>query len=110
MPLEPFKASRSLTMGVELELQLVNLTDFDLTALAPDLLHLLSLRNFPGDVKPEMTESMIEVSTGVHARHDELLAQLSDIRDVMVVAGDRLNIALCGGGTHPFQHWVEQHI
>lgn len=110
MPLEPFKASQSLTMGVELELQLVNPTDFDLTASAPDLLHLLSLRKFPGDVKPEMTESMIEVSTDVHSRHDELLAQLVEIRDVMVAAGDRLNVSVCGGGTHPFQHWVEQHI
>lgn len=110
MPLEPFKASRSLTMGVELELQLVNPADFDLTASAPDLLHLLSLRKFPGDVKPEMTESMIEVLTDVHTRHDELLAQLRDIRAVMVSAGDRLNISICGGGTHPFQHWVEQHI
>ncbi len=30
MPLEPFKSSHSLTLGVELELQLINLSDFDL--------------------------------------------------------------------------------
>jgi len=34
MPLEEFKSSQPLTMGVELELQLVSLSDFDLTASA----------------------------------------------------------------------------
>ncbi len=41
MPLEPFGQSAALTFGVELELQLVNLSDYDLTAASPDLLHLL---------------------------------------------------------------------
>ncbi|MCC7259297.1 MAG: glutamate--cysteine ligase [Gammaproteobacteria bacterium] len=110
MPLGPFKAGEPLTMGVELELQLVNPTDFDLSSSATDMLHLLGRARFPGDVKPEMTESMIEASTDVHTRHEALLAQLQQMRDVLVAAGDRLNVALCGGGTHPFQRWVHQRI
>lgn len=51
------------------------------------MLDLLARKPFPGDVKPEITESMIEVSTDVHTRHDELLTQLRHIRDVLVVAG-----------------------
>jgi carboxylate-amine ligase len=39
-----------------------------------------------------------------------LLAQLREIRDTLVAAGDTLNIGICGGGTHPFQHWSEQKI
>ena len=38
MPLETFKASESLTLGVELELQLVNTYDMDLSSSANDLL------------------------------------------------------------------------
>lgn len=110
MPLEPFNASESLTMGVELELQLVNPTDFDLSAASGDLLHLLQRRKFPGDVKPEMTESMLEVATDVHTCHGDLLAQLRLIRDEVVAGGDRLNVAVCGGGTHPFQRWFNQRI
>jgi glutamate---cysteine ligase / carboxylate-amine ligase len=110
MPLGPFKASSALTMGVELELQLVNPADFDLSASAGDLLHLFERKPFPGDVKPEMTQSMIEVATDVHFRYDELLAQLRRIRNVLVEAGDRLNVGICGGGTHPFQHWSHQRI
>jgi len=110
MPLEPFKASESLTMGVELELQLVNPTDFDLSASASDMLHLLARTRFPGDVKPEITESMIEVATDIQHNHGDLLAQLRVIRDTLVAAGDRINVAVCGGGTHPFQRWFNQRI
>ena len=110
MPLETFKASDSLTMGVELELQLVNTYDMDLSSSANDLLVLLGRKPFPGTVTPEMTQSMIEIATGIHSRHDQLLGQLRDIRDTLVRGCERLNIALAGGGTHPFQRWFEQRI
>lgn len=110
MALEPFKSSASLTMGVELELQLVNPTDYDLFPASSDMLHLLEKSRFPGDVKPEITESMIEIATDVHTRHDAMLGQLRQMRDALVTAGDKLNVGLCGGGTHPFQHWSERRI
>lgn len=110
MALEAFKPSDALTMGVELELQLVNPTDFDLSASASDMLHLLERKPFPGDVKPEITEGMIEVATGIHTHHAELLAELRHMRDTLLAAGDRLNVGICGGGTHPFQRWFRQRI
>jgi len=110
MPLETFKTSAPLTMGVELELQLVSLSNLDLIDASPDMLDLLSRRPFPGNVVPEITESMIEISTDVQTGHDGLLAQLRQIRDALVAAGDRLNVGVCGGGTHPFQQWSERKI
>lgn len=110
MPLEPFKHSEPLSLGVELELQLVSLSDFDLIAASPDLLALLARKAFPGNVTPEVTESMIEVSTDVHRQHASLLGQLQQIRDALVRAGDQLNVGVCGGGTHPFQLWSERRI
>lgn len=110
MPLEPFKSSAALTLGVELELQLVSFSDFNLISAAPDLLALLGRKPFPGTVVPEMTESMIEIATGIHQGHHSLLAQLTEIRDTLILAGDRLNIGICGGGTHPFQKWGDQSI
>ena len=105
MPLEPFSSSAPLTMGVELELQLVSLSDYDLVAGSPDMLELLARRPFPGTVVPEITQSMIEVATSVHTGFSGLLDQLRAIRDALLWAGDRLNIGVCGGGTHPFQQW-----
>jgi carboxylate-amine ligase len=110
MQLEPFALSKPLTLGVELELQLVSLSNFDLTPSSPDLLHLLGRKPFPGNVTPEITESMIEISTSIHTNHTELLGQLREVRDALVSAADKLNIGICGGGTHPFQHWSEQRI
>ncbi|MES2128503.1 MAG: YbdK family carboxylate-amine ligase [Pseudomonadota bacterium] len=110
MPLEPFAKSEALTFGVELELQLVSLSDFDLAAASPDLLHLLAQKPFPGNVTPEITESMIEINSSIHTSHLPLLGELIAIRDTLVAAGDRLNVGLCGGGTHPFQHWSARTI
>ena len=94
MALEPFNNSQPLTMGVELELQLISHADYDLTASSPDLLHLLNRKPFPGNVTPEITESMIEINTDVHTNHTEMVAQLQLIRDTLVTAGEQLNICL----------------
>jgi len=110
MALPPFAQSHSLTMGVELELQLVSLSDFDLVAASPDMLELLERAPFPGNVTPEITESMLEINSSVHTHHGELLKELREIRDTLLRAGDRLNVGICGGGTHPFQQWSQRKI
>jgi carboxylate-amine ligase len=110
MSLGAFATSASLTMGVELELQLVSLSDFDLVPASPDMLDLLARAPFPGNVTPEITQSMIEINSSVHTGHEGLLAQLRQIRDTLLAAGDRLNVGVCGGGTHAFQQWSERRI
>jgi carboxylate-amine ligase len=110
MPLETFKTSQALSLGVELELQLVSLNDFDLVPASPDILELLGRKSFPGRVTPEVTESMIEIATDVHTGYSSLISQLREMRNVLIQAGDRLNIGICGGGTHPFQLWSERRI
>lgn len=105
-----FCGSEAFTMGVELELQLVNVRDFDLTNAAPDLLALLSERTHPGDIKPEITESMIEASTGVHRSYADLLAELQSIRHSLVHHAEVLNVGIAGGGAHPFQRWNDRRI
>jgi carboxylate-amine ligase len=110
MPLEAFATSQPLTLGVELELAIVNRNDYDLSPSSADLLRLMSRRKIPGDVKPEMTDSMIELSTGICQNHDDALWQLREIRDALVDCARKLNVGLCGGGTHPFQDWSERRI
>jgi glutamate---cysteine ligase / carboxylate-amine ligase len=105
-----FSTSETLSIGVELELQILNRRDCDLTRGASDLLALLPAGAYPGDIKPEITESMIEVSTSIHLRHATLLGELREIRKALQQAADRLNLAIAGGGAHPFQHWAERQI
>jgi carboxylate-amine ligase len=105
-----FAPSRVLTIGIELELQLVSRRDGDLTRGADDLIRLLERSGHPGDIKPEITDSMIEISTGIHERYDTALAELRGIRDALVAGADKLNLLVAGGGAHPFQHWAERRI
>jgi len=105
-----FHSSATLSMGVELELQIVNRRDYNLSRGAPDLLYLLKDVACPGEIKPEITEGMIELNSSIHTRHDELERELRTIRDVLVAQADRLNLGICGGGTHPFHRWNEQRI
>ena len=110
MSLETFSHSEPLTLGVELELQLVSTHDYDLAPYAEDMLRLMHKTPLPGSVVPEMTSSMIEISTGVCHSSSEVLGQLTQIRDALVKSADKLNIAVVGGGTHPFQQWHERRI
>ncbi len=110
MPLDTFRSSESLTLGVELELQLLNLSDFSLAAASDDLLELLRRKPFPGSVTHEITQGMIEVATSIHTSHDALLAELRSIRDTLIQTADRLNVGVSGGGVHPFQTWPEHRI
>jgi carboxylate-amine ligase len=110
MSLETFQKSAALSLGVELELQLVNTHDYDLAPYAEDMLRMIAKTPLPGAVVPEMTTGMIEISTGVCQSSSEVLGQLSQIRDALVKCADKLNIAVVGGGTHPFQEWHERRI
>jgi carboxylate-amine ligase len=97
-------------MGIELELMILSTHDWNLMPGAADLLALIEKQKHAGEIKPEITESMIEISTGVHTDYQTMLAELAVIRDTLVGSARRLNLAIAGGGAHPFQHWGEQRI
>ena len=105
-----FTKSDALTLGVELELQLLSQRDYDLTRGATDLLSHLKYDGTFGDVKLEITESMIEVSTQARATVDDIAADLEGLRKILVDQCARNNIAICGGGTHPFHAWPDRRI
>src|SRR3954468_20202645 len=105
-----FNNSVPLTMGVELELQIVNRRDYNLTRGATDLLLHLDKQKHGHDIKPEITESMIEIATSVHTDHHAMLAELKKMRALLTSTADDLNLGLAGGGAHPFQHWEDQRI
>ncbi|WP_305075646.1 YbdK family carboxylate-amine ligase [Propionivibrio sp.] len=105
-----FAASEPLTLGVELELQLLTTRDYDLTRGASDLLRALKHDPDHGDVKLEITESMIEINTAPRSAVDAIAEDLDVMREALVLQCARNNIAICGGGTHPFHAWPERRI
>jgi len=110
MPTLDFTSSDALTFGVELELQLVNTRDFNLAPDADDLLRRATREAPQGELKPEITQSMVEINTSVHRHYPELLAELRATRDVLTRHARKMNVAIAGGGTHPFQKWSERKI
>lgn len=105
-----FAASSPLSLGVELELQLVSLRDFDLTRGASDLVDSIDYDGSFGEIKLEITESMIEVSTMPQRDIAAIAADLAGLRGVLLQQCRQNNIGVCGGGTHPFHRWAERRI
>ena len=110
MGIDNFQPSAPLTLGVELELQIVDLQRHDLTPRSAALLHRMAAMPIPGRVTHEITASMLELCTGVCASHAEVQDQLRRTRDALVACADAEGVALCGGGTHPFQQWTQRQI
>jgi carboxylate-amine ligase len=105
-----FHQSATCSFGVELELQLLNSRDYNLAHDASHLLSVLEKTEHPGEIKPEITESMIELNSSVHTRYDALLGELQVVRDIVAEAAMRLNLRVSGGGSHPFHKWSERRI
>jgi carboxylate-amine ligase len=105
-----FTSSAALSVGVELELQLVKPRDLDLARDAADLLAGLERRKLPGAIKPEITESMIELNSSVHTGCGSLLEELKLMRRAVVQEAGLLNLLVSGGGAHPFHDWADRRI
>ncbi|WP_420473087.1 YbdK family carboxylate-amine ligase [Noviherbaspirillum sp. ST9] len=106
----PFTTSTPFTMGIELELQLVNRRNYNLATDAIDLLAWIEPRELQNQIKLEITQGMIELNSGIHTRVDHLLEELKELRGALARGAYHLNIDVAGGGAHPFQNWSEQRI
>jgi carboxylate-amine ligase len=105
-----FGRSESLSLGIELELQLVRAHDRDLAHEAGDLIERLAKKPVPGAVKPEVTLSMIELNSSVQSSFAGALAELEAQRAVVAEAAGTLNLGVSGGGAHPFHDWAERRV
>ena len=105
-----FSRSQSLSLGIELELQLVRAHDRDLAHEAGDLIARLAKKKVPGEVKPEVTLSMIELNSSIQTSFEGALAELEAQRAAVCEAAGVLNLGICGGGAHPFHDWSERRV
>jgi carboxylate-amine ligase len=105
-----FSRSQSLSLGIEIELQLVRAHDRDLAHEAGDLIERLAKKKVPGAVKPEVTLSMIELNSSIQTSFAGALAELEAQRAVVSEAAGVLNLGVCGGGAHPFHDWAERRV
>jgi carboxylate-amine ligase len=108
----PFTSSPRSSLGVEWELELVDLQSRELASGASDILAELG-RPFGGEhpkAKHELLESCIEVITGVCTTVDEAVADLRGTVDEVAAAASTRGLGLMCSGTHPFTDWATQKI
>ncbi|MES2756660.1 MAG: YbdK family carboxylate-amine ligase [Pseudomonadota bacterium] len=108
--LPPFMASQLGTMGIELELMVLDRLTYDLMPAAPDILRLLDMQSKKWVATPEITTSMLEVATSILTGYDGAAAEIEEIRASVQRAAFQVGAAISGGGAHPFQKWNEQRI
>ncbi len=103
----PFNGSPRPTLGVELELQIVDPESRNLTSRSVQILERIP-EEMP--IKQELTQSTIEVITGVCNSVAETRADLTRSLEVLYEIGDELGHTYAAAGTHPFAQWREQSI
>ncbi len=110
MPLTNFHSSTPYTLGIEFELQLVNPPTYDLSQDASRLIASLSTPPECGEIKHDITESMLEIATGVCHSLDQARQQIHTLKQTVLHGADAMGLEVCGGGTHPFQRWQRQQV
>lgn len=110
MSLEPFKSNDTHSIGIELELQLIDLYHYNLTMESDDLIRRMSNLPISQSIKPEITLSMIELNSGIHNNYLSLITEMKSLQHALVTECYKSHIGICGGGTHPFQKWKKQRI
>lgn len=105
-----FKSSDYLTLGLELELQIVNKENYDLQPSACDFMNAFEHPIYKKQIMPEITQSMLEMISSIHRHPSTLLAEMKEMRDALLETADSLNVHLLGGGTHHFQMWHDRQI
>src|SRR3954447_2593543 len=63
-----------------------------------------------GDIKPELMESVLEISTSPCANTREAGVQLRALRRQVIDAAGRQDLLIGSAGTHPFARWEDQRI
>lgn len=108
--LPQFSESRLGTIGIELELMVLDRLTYDLFPAAPDILDHLEREKKAWSATPEITTSMLEVATSILDNYGDAADQVEDIRQKVSRAAFEVGAAISGGGAHPFQKWSEQRI
>ncbi len=106
MALEHRFTGPSYTVGIEEELMILDAESLELTNAIETLLESAPA----GEIKPELMESVLEISTEPCNDTAEAGYQLRALRrQVRETAADK-GLAIGSAGTHPFAMWEDQRI
>ena len=103
-----FKTSRPFTLGVEVELQILDVSNLNLVPRAPDILAMVPVKD-RARIKPEFIRSMIEVNTEVCSDVDQVRENLAGLIRQAEELAAKNNCLLYAASLHPFaRHWEQE--
>lgn len=100
--------SNQLTIGVEMELQIIDPNSRDLCPKAPQLLK--EIESIDNKVKCEIFQSMIEVETTICTDAHEVEADLRPTCRLLQRIAKENQVCIASGGTHPFARYSERKL
>ena len=104
-----FKSNPKPTLGVEVEVQLIDKSSKDLKAGALEI-----LRDAAGNpdvhVKAELTQAMVEINTGVCETVSQVGKDIKKQMQFLSSIAAKRGLELAVAGSHPFQSWWERTI
>jgi carboxylate-amine ligase len=109
----PFNASEHSSLGVEVELEIVDRGSRELASAGTSILDELGAGHPAGEhpkAKHELFECTIEIITGICSTVAEAKADLGTTLKEVTAAAERRNLALLCSGTHPFSDWHDQQV
>ena len=102
-----FAANDKPTLGVELELGLVDAQTMELSSSMENMLEALPPHQ-RGVIKPELLQSVLEINTEVCETVREAGEDLRRSLALVERTADQLGLRVWWGGTHPFSRWIDQ--
>ncbi|WP_165075190.1 carboxylate-amine ligase [Paludisphaera rhizosphaerae] len=109
MPVEPFRGSSEPTLGVELEMQIVDAETFDLKPVGDDVIETVPAE-LAASIKPELYQCCVEINTGICRDVDEAGRDLEAKLAFVQERAARFEARVAWGGSHPFAHWLDQDL
>jgi len=104
-----FTRNEQPTLGVEVELQLVDARSGALTSAIEGVLTDLP-EGLGAQIKPELMQCYLEINTEVCTTVGEAATDLREKLTRLERITDSLGLKLLWAGTHPFSSWRDQHI
>jgi glutamate---cysteine ligase / carboxylate-amine ligase len=104
-----FVSNERPTLGVEIELNLVDAQTMALRSAIAEVLAVLP-PELEGSVKPELLQCYLEINTGICSDVDEVRQDLERKLGVVREAAARHGLRLYWGATHPFSRWQDQDV
>ena len=102
-----FNSSPNPTLGVEVELQILDNETFELASGAGEI---LSEFQDSLHVKEELLDSIIEINTGICTNVSEVVDDLTEYIQMASIVADSKGYSLASIATHPFSKWKEQSV